>query len=126
MNVAPLEPLIDVVDDDLAVRTAVALLIGTRGWQVRAFASVAGWLERDDSVVPHCLVLSIELNEPDGALLMKCLRADPHVPPMVLLTAEPGSLWAARARAEGACCVLTKPHDMGRLVGQIARILAPT
>ncbi len=125
MNVALPAPLVHVVDDDDAVRAALVLLIEAQGWQVRGFTSVAAWLEREDRALPQCLVLDVELDEPDGALLQECLHADPQVPPVVVLTSVPRGQPARRARGAGARCVLTKPQGVDRLVGEIGRALPP-
>lgn len=114
-------PVIYIVDDDEAVRFALSLLVGTCGWEFRAFGSVDEFTADQDSD-PHagCLVLDLNMPGKTGADLLEQLN-----PPMpaIVITGFSDSNLAERARRAGARAVLKKPFSDEVLLGHIREAL---
>jgi FixJ family two-component response regulator len=96
-----------VVDDDLSVRDALALLTSA-GWRAEAFASAQEFLCRPRSTVPCCLVLDVTLPGLGGLDLQRQLaeRADL---PIIFMTGYGDVPTSVRAMKAGAVEFLTKP-----------------
>jgi len=59
MTAAPVRVV--VVDDDRSVRTSLARLVRTAGYEVEALASAREFLARPPGDAPACLVLDVRL-----------------------------------------------------------------
>lgn len=116
--------VVDVVDDDPGIRSALALLLRAHGWQVRSYRSADAWLERKDVCLPDCLILDLQLPGLDGSALLQRLHDSGVALPVVILTAYPQGVLVARAQALGCREVLTKPAGIARLAEAIRAILA--
>jgi len=89
-----------VVDDDLAVRDSLRLLLEVLGYTVEIFASAAEFLLAN---VRHfaCLILDHHMPNMTGLELARRLRADGAVIPILLITGSPSPTIAARAAELG-------------------------
>src|SRR6476619_1838201 len=54
-------PIVHVVDDDNSVRTAVARLLRTAGYEVRVHASAGDFLVNPQSDCPGCVILDVRM-----------------------------------------------------------------
>jgi FixJ family two-component response regulator len=116
--VAEAVPTVFVVDDDLAVREAVSLLIESAGWHPEAFASGPEFLARPRLPAPGCLVLDVVLPALDGCELQR-LVADRADLPVIFLSGHGDVPLAVRAMRAGAVDFLTKPFVADRLLDAI-------
>lgn len=121
------DPVVYIVDDDDAVRSALSMLIGAQGWGVHVFGSAAAFL---DAGIPSdemgtCLLLDIDLAGMNGTELLEYLRAAGHALPTVMVTARPKSGLARRAGAAGASAVLGKPFVANDLIAAIHQAIDP-
>jgi FixJ family two-component response regulator len=116
--------IVDIVDDDEAVRQALGLLIRAVGWQPRLFASGAEFLQRVQAAPPHCVVLDLNMPGMNGAEVQERLAQRQCRLPVVAITAQPGSPLASRAAAAGVRTVLEKPLHDGALIAAIELALA--
>lgn len=115
-------PLVYIVDDDDAVRFAVALLVSTCGWEPRAFGSVEDFnAARNAEPTVACLVLDLNMPGTSGADLLESLS--PPLPAIVI-TGHTDSPLAERARRAGARTILKKPFSDQVLIGHIRAALA--
>lgn len=119
------DPVIYVVDDDDAVRSALSMLIGAQGWGVRVFDSAAAFLEAGIPAdkTGTCLVLDIDLAGMNGAELLEYLRAAGHALPAIILTAGPESGLARRASIAGASAVVGKPFVADDFIAAIQQAI---
>jgi two-component system response regulator FixJ len=111
MNTSDTSPLIHLVDDDAAVRDALALLIGTVGLRVQAWADPQDFLERWDADTIGAIVLDVRMPGLGGVAVLERLRAQGVDQPVVMLTGHGTVELCRRAFKSGAAEFLEKPVD---------------
>ncbi|WP_146646541.1 response regulator transcription factor [Labilithrix luteola] len=110
-----------VVDDDSAVRSALASLLRSAGWEVELFGSADELLARASTDAPDCLVLDVELPGLSGLDLQDQLAERRWDSPIVFITGRGDIPMTVRAMKAGALEFLTKPlldEDLLRAVGE--------
>ena len=118
-------PVVFIVDDDEAVRSALRVLVRSLGWEARTFGQGRALL--DEHLPEHNACILVDLNMPDmnGAEVLERLRAQGSRLPVIGFTGERDSPLIRRLQAAGAKTVLFKPiHDEALRVA-IAGALAP-
>jgi FixJ family two-component response regulator len=98
-----------VVDDDSAVRLALASLLRSAGWEVELFGSADELLARPSTDAPDCLVLDVELPGLSGLDLQDRLAERRWDSPIVFITGRGDIPMTVRAMKAGALEFLTKP-----------------
>lgn len=119
-----MEPLVAVVDDDIAVRESLGSLIRSVGLAVRVFSSAEEFLESGYSSKADCLILDLRLPGMSGVELNHLLLAGGSKLPVIFITAH-GSDDRARSEAASDWTVayLTKPFDEDELLDAVALAL---
>lgn len=107
----PVSPLIQVVDDDAAVREALALLIGTVGLRVATWAHPDAFLSGFDREAIGAIVLDVRMPGISGLSVLERLRAEGVDQPVVMLTGHGTVEMCRRAFKQGAAEFLEKPVD---------------
>ena len=120
--------LVHVVDDDDAVREAVALLLACSGWRAALYPGAHPFLDAlyAGRVAGDLLLLDLHMPATDGATLLETLGARHLAPPTVVLTAAPECDLARRAWNAGAVAILAKPLDPALLLRTLAAAVATT
>ncbi len=112
-----------VVDDDDAVRDALAMLFRTAGLRVVALASAAQFLAGAPPAGPACLVLDIRMPEMSGtALHDELLRRGVRIP-VIFVTGHGDVPMAVAAVKKGAFDFIEKPFDEEKLLRQVLAAL---
>lgn len=108
--------MIDIVDDDEAVRMATSLLLRSFGWRARTFASAEEYLAAPSAGEPaSCLILDLNMPGMNGAELLELLsRRKPRVP-VIVITGRRDPALIARVRDAGAVAILDKPFRCEQL-----------
>lgn len=113
-------PLIEVVDDDIAVRESLQSLIRSNGLDVRLFASAEEFLNSAHPRNPDCLILDVRLPGMSGIDLHRHLIARKYKVPVAFITAHG---YDDHARSEAASdwivAYLTKPFSEDELLGAV-------
>jgi FixJ family two-component response regulator len=109
------KPTIAVVDDDEAVRGALANLLASLDLGVAAFASAEEFLASPACQTAACLITDVQMPGMSGLDLQRHLAASGNRMPVILITAFPGDRVRRQAEDEGAVGFLAKPFD-GRLM----------
>lgn len=109
------------VDDDDAVRDAIALLLRTVGLQVRSFASPEGLLACLDTLAPGCLILDIRMPVMSGLKLQQALHERGVTWPTVIISGHGDIEACRRAFRNGAIDFLSKPVDEEDLMDAIRK-----
>ena len=99
-----------VVDDDVAVREAIASLVRSVHLDVRSFETARAFLEAEPlETAPACLVLDVRLPGSSGLDLQRDLRTRGSTLPIVFLTGYGDVPMTVRAMRAGAIEFLIKP-----------------
>lgn len=107
----PQSPLIHLVDDDQAVRDSLALLIGTVGLRVQAWADPLEFAARFDRQAIGAIVLDVRMPGISGLALLAQLQTQGVDQPVLLLTGHGTVDMCRRAFKSGAAEFLEKPVD---------------
>ena len=102
-------PIVLVVDDDEAVREALASLIRSVGLRVETFSSATAFLRHKVPDAPSCLVLDVRLPGLSGMDLQRELAAANRGVPIIFITGHGDIPMSVRAMKAGAVEFLTKP-----------------
>jgi FixJ family two-component response regulator len=103
------DPIVLVIDDDAAARSAVENLLHSVGLRVEAFDSAASFLERGLPDAPSCLVLDVRLPRISGIELQRDLTARGVTIPIIFITGHGDIPMSVEAMKAGATEFLTKP-----------------
>lgn len=104
-------PVIHVVDDDEAVRQALALLIGTVGLRVQTWADPLAFVDGFDRQGIGAVVLDVRMPGTGGLALLERLVAERVDQPVIMLTGHATVELCRRAFKAGAAEFLEKPVD---------------
>ncbi|HRF61583.1 MAG TPA: response regulator transcription factor [Candidatus Competibacter sp.] len=118
------KPTVFLIDDDQAVRDAVALLLQTGGLAVETFASATDFLEAGVAQRPGCLVLDVRMPGLSGLDLQKQLRTSGYRIPIIFMTGHGDIPMAIRAMKAGAFDFIEKPFQGQALLARIQEALA--
>ncbi|HEX6144237.1 MAG TPA: response regulator [Geminicoccaceae bacterium] len=113
-----LRAVVFILDEDAAVRDAVAAALGAAGVEVRAFASAEAFLEVELPARPACLVVDIDLPTTGGPALIDLLAARGTRLPTIITSRR------LRRLARSDLLLLEKPFGEDELIPVIRRVLA--
>lgn len=119
MNTAGI--LIHVVDDDAALRSALARLLGAAGFAVIAYDCAASFMAAPPNDSPGCILLDVNMPGLSGLQLQDYLRGIHSPLPIVFLTGEGDIAMSVRAIKAGAEDFLSKPVASADLFNAIER-----
>ena len=121
--VAPMEPIVYVVDADLSVRQALSSLIRSTGLRVETFATADEFRRHSRSDAPACLVLDVQLPDGSGLDVPRELAASKVPIPIIFITGHGTIPMSVRAMKAGALEFLTKPFREEELMAAIQQAL---
>src|SRR5687768_12779507 len=125
LRVDPRRPTVFVVDDDAAVRRALAFALDLEGFEVETFESGEALLLRSPSLAADCLVLDERLPGASGLDTLRQLRTRRVDLPAILITSHPNAALRAAAAGAGAP-ILEKPLLGDALITAIHEALGAT
>jgi RNA polymerase sigma factor (sigma-70 family) len=117
------KPTIFVVDDDAAVRRAIASAGKLMGQPVKQFASAAEFLEAYDSSRPGCLVLDLKMPGMTGIELQQRLVDDGVMLPVIVVSGHADVRIAVDVMTRGALTLLEKPFRLEELLSKLRQAL---
>lgn len=118
MNTVPTR--IAIVDDEEAVRRALARLLTSAGYQVEQFSGGGEFLASLSSRIPDCLLLDLHMPDLDGFAVLRAISAMTPRPPFVVITGHDTPEARQRVADTGGCAFLRKPIDATLLINTIA------
>jgi FixJ family two-component response regulator len=116
--------LVCIVDDHPSVRSSLARLIATAGYEVETFASAQDFLSRPPPDGPCCLVLDVRMPGLGGLALQDALAAAGRRVSIVFITGYGDVRSGVEAMKGGAVDFLTKPVNDDDLLHAIAQAVA--
>jgi FixJ family two-component response regulator len=120
----PSETLVGIVDDDPAVRKALARLVKAAGYRVEVFASASEFLARTHEEDLRCLLLDVRMPGLTGLELQEALAIAGRRMSIVFVSGHGDVVGSVKAMKGGAIDFLTKPIDARDLLGAIERAVA--
>ena len=112
-----------VVDDDEAVRGALAMLLRSAGHEVVAFADAESFLNACTQGCDGCLILDVSMPGMDGPTLQQELLKRSIRLPILFLTGHGTIPTTVRAIKAGAMDFLLKPVDGSKLLALVEEAL---
>ena len=109
------------VDDNPGVRTALARVFQSVGYEVRRFDSAKAYLEEVSPEDSGCLVLDIQMPGMTGLDLQERLSTLGFTTPIIFITGYGNVPASVRAMKWGAVDFLEKPLDHRELLDAVAR-----
>jgi FixJ family two-component response regulator len=111
------------VDDDAAVRAALAALFGTVGIACAAYASAEEFLAAADTGTRGCLLLDVRMPGMGGLELQRVLRDRGIAIPVIVITGHGDVSMAVRAMKAGAADFIEKPFNGQELIDRVKECL---
>jgi FixJ family two-component response regulator len=118
-----LNPTVFIVDDDVALRDALTLLMRSANLPAESFAGAREFLARISDDRPGCLVLDVRMPEVDGLELQRQLAARGSRMPIIMLTGHGDVPMAVAALRAGALDFIPKPFDSKVLLARVREAL---
>jgi two-component system response regulator FixJ len=115
--------LVDIVDDDEAVRDSLRFLLECNDIDTSDYCSADEFLRATPADI-FCLVLDLHMPGTSGLELLKRLRARGVTVPIVVISGRLDPALDAEVRAAGASAMLSKPFDDQALLALIKQALA--
>lgn len=117
-------PTVFVIDDQEAVRNALAEMLRVLGYSVEAFPSADAFLLALSEPKTGCIVADVRMPGTDGIELVRELSKRSIALPVVLISGHADVPMAVAAIKAGAEDFIEKPVDDSQLVAAINRCLA--
>jgi len=117
-------PVIAIVDDDEGVRTSLASLVRSIGYEAQAFESGMDFLRKAPGDDPACMIADVQMPVISGdELQAQLITAGRHFP-IIFMTAFPSENMRQRVMAAGAHCYLGKPSSGDEIIRCLEEALA--
>lgn len=113
------QPLIVIVEDDAGMRRALQRLLRVSGFDTLVFESAEAFAQANDSRLPHCLVLDVQLPGASGPRFYEQFGSSR--PPVVFITSHDTPATRGAVASAGAHELLIKPFVASDLLDAIAR-----
>ncbi len=111
------------IDDDAAIRDALAWLLRSRGIHSRAWASAEAFLAEYDAAMSGCLILDIRMTGMTGIELHDRLKQLGCAMPAIFLTGHGDVPLAVKALKRGAFDFIEKPFNDNELADRVIEAL---
>jgi two-component system response regulator FixJ len=118
------QPVVNVIDDQDAVRNALAEMLRVFGYRVRTFESADAFLDALTGDETGCVVADVRMPGTDGIELVRELSRRNSTLPVVLISGHADVPMAVAAIKAGAEDFIEKPVDDVALLAAINRSLA--
>ncbi len=118
------EQTIYVVDDEPAVRDALAVVFEMEGFAVTGYESGDAFLEAAKTHPPACVFLDVHMPGRSGLDILKALNADHYPAPIFIISGQGDIPMAVTAIKYGAFDFIEKPFDAAQIVDRVREALA--
>jgi two-component system, LuxR family, response regulator FixJ len=115
--------IVHVIDDDEAVRQALAFQLGSAGIEARTYDSAVAFLEVASTVHAGCIITDVRMPEVSGIDLLRRLQELKHPVPVIVITAHGDIPLAVEAMRLGAVDFLEKPFEDEVLLASVRSAL---
>ncbi|WP_293677220.1 response regulator FixJ [uncultured Phenylobacterium sp.] len=105
------EPIVHLIDDDEAIRTALGFLLDMHDLPARTYGSALEFLEIADTLKGGCIVTDVRMPEMSGLELIRRLKERGVRLPVVVITGHGDVPLAVEAMRAGVIDFIEKPFD---------------
>jgi two-component system response regulator FixJ len=112
--------LVHLVDDDADVRSTLVRLLLSGGYRVREYASGAELIDAAETLVDGCILLDINMPDPDGFAVQRALAERAVRLPVVMMTGS-GDLTLLAWKA-GVSAFIPKPFGRSEILSVLDQI----
>lgn len=116
-------PTVFIIDDDVAVRHALEMLVGSVGLQAESFESAPDFLEAYQPTAAGCMIVDVRLPGVSGLELQGLLRDRAIDLPVIMISGHGDVASAVRAMKAGAVDFLQKPINAQVLIEAVQRAI---
>jgi two-component system response regulator FixJ len=113
------EPLVHVIDDDEALRQALARLLRGAGFAARTYASAPDFLDLLDTLERGCVITDVRMPGMSGLELLRRLGPRAAEFPVIVLTGRANVTMAVEALKDGASDFIEKPFESEVLLAAV-------
>lgn len=113
------EAVIHVIDDDDEVRSSLAFLLASAGFETALHDSAASFLDALPRIDAGCVVTDVRMPRMSGIDLLKRLRQQGASLPVIVMTGHGDLSLAVEAMKAGAFDFLEKPFDGETLLASV-------
>jgi len=117
------EPVVHLIDDDEAVRTALGFVLEMNDLPARAYPSAEAFLEVAEGLQSGCVVTDVRMPGMTGLDLVRHMKAQGLDLPVVVITGHGDVPLAVEAMRAGVIDFLEKPFDDAALLRSIRMAL---
>lgn len=118
-----MKSMVYLVDDDAAIRDALAWLLRSRGIRSSAWSSAEAFIKDYRPEMSGCLILDIRMTGMTGTELYEQLLAQGCAMPVIFLTGHGDVPLAVKALKRGAFDFIEKPGNDNELVDRVVAAL---
>jgi len=118
------DAVVHVIDDDEAMRTSLAFLLDTAGYEVRLYDSATHFLDATPELAAGCVLTDVRMPGLNGLELTRHLKALGLDLPVIMMTGHGDVPLAVDAMKAGVVDFLEKPFETGVLLAAIASAIA--
>lgn len=116
-------PVVHLLDDDLAVLDSLSMLIAAVGYAVKVFSKPAELLQSLDTETVGCLILDVRMPVVSGLTVQNLLLEQDKSIPIIFITGHADVESCSRAFRSGAVDFLRKPIDEAELLASIRKAI---
>lgn len=113
--------VIQVVDDDEAVRTSMTLVLATVGFEVSDYCDASDFLARGQ-FDKGILICDVRMPGMNGIELAHLLRERGSTMPIILISGNAINALKSEAKSAGISAILEKPVELATILAEIRRI----
>jgi two-component system response regulator FixJ len=117
------QKVVHLIDDDVAVRDAVSLLLRAEGFMVNTYESALAFLKAAINETEGCVITDVRMPEMNGIELITKMKEERLAIPVIVLTAHADVPLAVEAMKLGAIDLLEKPFEDEALLAAISTAL---
>ncbi|RFU49856.1 response regulator transcription factor [Paraburkholderia sp. DHOC27] len=118
------DEIIAIVDDDQAIRVAIAGLVRSMGWQAELFESALAFLQSPNIARTACVVSDVRMPGMSGVEMHDRLLQLGYRLPTIFVTAFPIPELDEKRGVPGVIAILLKPIDPTVMAEHLERALA--
>lgn len=118
------KPVIDIIDDDEAMRHSVAFLLHVQGFESRQHESANAFLTSAEGRGADCIITDVRMPDMTGLELVRKLKADGVASPVIVMTGHGDISLAVEAMKAGVVDFIEKPFANETLISAVHEALS--